>query len=128
MEAPIPSTEHVRVPCIISGDLRRQLQRAAQVRSTWVMVLFAPIIFVCFALLPASVTEGSTRGWIPILIFFGIWFFLIWLFTRFYCVRKVVCPNCGHSLWRCGTGNFKPRRIKVRKDASACPGCGIRIV
>ena len=34
-----------------------------------------------------------------------------------------LCPQCGASLWGCGTGNFKPWRMKVRKDVTECPTC-----
>lgn len=44
------------------------------------------------------------------------------------CWRLVKCPNCGGSLWPCGTRNFKPRRMRLRPNATECPGCGTPFV
>jgi len=125
-----PSDSHPQrqVPCITRGDLLRQHQRAAQVRSMICMVLFVVILLAVSLLMSDFMTDDPNRNWIPILIIFGSFYVLSWIITRVYCVPKVVFPNCGYSLWKCGTGNFKPRRMKLRKDATACPGCGIRII
>ncbi len=65
---------------------------------------------------------------VPLMIFFGGFFAVSWTLTQFYCKPAVPCPHCGKSLWGCGTGNFKPRRMKVRRDATECPNCRTPIV
>jgi hypothetical protein len=50
-----------------------------------------------------------------------------WLVTHLICRPMVVCPFCGESLWECGTGNFKPRRMKIRTGVTGCPNCRVPI-
>ena len=52
--------------------------------------------------------------------------FVCWGLTCKFCRKVVVCPFCGGSLWRCGSGNFKPRRMQV--TANCCPQCRAPIV
>ncbi len=98
--------------------LLRNLQRVAQVRSLLTMLSFVLILFVGFAVFGDSLSDGGMAA-----IFFGGPFLVMELLTHFYCKRAVTCPYCGGSLWRCGTGNFKPRHMRIRKDAQGCPRC-----
>jgi hypothetical protein len=43
--------------------------------------------------------------------------------TVLLCPLVAACPVCGGSLWPCGSGSFKPRRVTVRPEVSACPHC-----
>ena len=105
---------------IRKNDLRRDLVRAAQVRAI-VSILAMPIsLVVADAFLPKAAINSP----FALLVLFGPSALICWLMAVFYCRPKVICPHCLHSLWDCGTGNFKPRRIDVRKDARECPNCG----
>jgi hypothetical protein len=105
------------------SDLRRDLVRAAQARAG-VSILAMPIsLVVADAVLPKAAINSP----FALLVFFGPSALICWLMTVFYCRPKVICPYCLHSLWDCGTGNFKPRRIDVRKDATECPNCNAPI-
>jgi hypothetical protein len=75
---------------------------------------------VAGAILPKAAIDSP----FVLLAVFGPSALICWLMTVFYCRPKVICPYCLHNLWDCGTGNFKFRRIDVRKDARECPGCG----
>ena len=103
---------------IISPILLRNLQRAAQVRSLASMASVFPSGILGYLLFGEI---GSALG------FFGGFFGVEALMTRFYCRPAVRCPHCGGSLWYCGTGNFKPRRMALRADARACRQCGAAI-
>ena len=75
-------------------------------------------MFVAAVLLGEAPDEN-----VALVLIFGIPLVVCWLLTKFYCRQAVRCPHCGASLWGCGTGNFKPRRMKVRKDVTECPTC-----
>lgn len=69
---------------------------------------------------------GNKEGG-PALVYFALCLGVSWIMTRLICRPMVTCPFCGVSLWECGTGNFKPRRMKIRKGVSACPHCRVPI-
>jgi hypothetical protein len=50
---------------------------------------------------------------------------LTWLLDLLLWSRLLRCPKCNATLWGCITHNIKARRIRIRADASACPGCGL---
>ena len=113
-------------PSIRRTNLHKQLCRTAQVRSIISMAAMLPAMF-----LGGWMIEMHGNELLPLLavgIVFGIPLLVSWLLTNYYCHPHVKCQFCGHSLWKCGTGNFKPRRMRVRPDATACPGCGVPIV
>jgi len=62
------------------------------------------------------------------IVFFGTGLLVMLVYTRWIFRKSVPCPICGGSLWDCGTGNFKPRRMRVRNDALCCPHCHADIV
>jgi hypothetical protein len=105
---------------IRKNDLRQDLVRAAQVRAGVSMLAMLVSLVVGGAILPKAAGDSP----LVLLAVFGPFVLICWLMTVCYCRPKVICPYCLHSLWDCGTGNFKPGRIKVRKDAGECPGCG----
>jgi hypothetical protein len=108
---------------IRKSDLRRDLVRAAQVRAGVSILAMIVSLVVAGATLPKA--AGSSP--LALLVFFGPSALICWLMSVYYCRPKVICPYCLHSLWDCGTGNFKPRRIDVRKDARECPNCNAPI-
>lgn len=108
---------------IRKNDLRRDLVRVAQVRAGGSMLAMLVSLVVAGAML----TNAAGDSPLVLLVFFGPSALICWLMTVFYCRPKVICPYCLHSLWDCGTGNFKPRRIDVRKDAWECPNCNAPI-
>lgn len=110
------------------AELQRALAKAAQARSglsmlAWVF-LFPALIPLRFAV---SALWGDDAAGIAYLIAWLTGALLIsWKLTRQLCIPAVLCPMCGASLWACGTRNFKPRRLKVRKDVCGCLECGAR--
>lgn len=116
-------------------DLYWQLIRAAQVRALVSMLSSVATIFA-FAFLRFYLTDivpvmkRQPDGWFWFLFmaaFFGSGLVVSWLMTVFYCRPKVVCPRCSHSLWDCGTNNFKPRRVRIRSGVTCCPHCYLPI-
>ncbi len=110
---------------------REILVKAAQVRSGFTMLtglLAYPVSFGCLWLLALIGAPGFVAFPVFILLVFGLPLAVSWHLTERYCKPAVVCPHCGETLWACGSGNFKPRRMKVRYDAHSCPQCGARIV
>lgn len=102
---------------VISADaLLRRLRHVAQVRSVITMLSIFPILLIAVA-----VFDKESTG--VVVVFFGSQLILAWFLTRFYCKRAVTCPHCGSSLWHCGTGNFKPRRMRIRRDTEGCLKC-----
>ena len=104
---------------ILKSDLRGDLVRAAQVRAGVSMLAMLVSLVVAGAILPKAAINSP----FVLLAFFGPSALICWLMTVCYCRPKVICPYCLHSLWDCGTGNFKPRRIDVKNDARECPNC-----
>ncbi len=103
---------------ISDQQLLRKLQRAAQVRSIFSMLAILPSLVIGGLIVGDSGNEG-----LLILIVFGIPMLVSVGITELYCKRIVSCPYCGGTMWNCGTGNFKPRRMKLRKDRDECPKC-----
>ncbi len=108
---------------VFRENLHLRLVRAARVRAGITMLCVLPIAVVV-ATLPEEWAGPGARA----ALFFGGVLAVSWALTRFYCRPAVACDNCGKSLWALGTGNFKPRRMKVRKDANECPHCHAPIV
>ncbi len=108
---------------ITREQLQRKLKRVAQVRAILTMLSVVPIVML------TGVVFGESMGgaWL-VAGFFGGPMVVMALLTRFYCRPAVRCPNCGASLWDLGTGNFKPRRMRVRDDAWCCPKCHTGLV
>jgi hypothetical protein len=117
---------------IRKDDLHRILARAAQVRSVVTMVTFVVGIFVGGGV-SAVVGEvvGDIPEWVTSIVLglcaIAMPVLVAWLMTVAYCRPNVKCPQCEKSLWDCGTGNFKPRRMRVRPDVTECPHCGMPI-
>lgn len=108
---------------IRKSDLRRDLIRVAQARAGVSMLVMLVSLIAAGAVLPKA--AGSSP--LVLLVVFGPSALICWLMTVCYCRPKVSCPYCLHSLWDCGTGNFKPRRIDVRNEAQQCPNCSAPI-
>lgn len=81
-----------------------------------------------WTILPESAWEGKgiASSVIVLATFFGPGLLISWLMTMCYCRSAVICPHCRASLWSCGSGNFKARKVKVVADR--CPGCEAWIV
>jgi hypothetical protein len=116
MEPQTP-TSPPQLGAIRQRELLRRLVRAAQIRSVVTMLCMVPGVVVGGIVMECV---GKTAG---VLTVFGIPLVISWLLTEFYCKSAVVCPNCGGSLWSCGTGNFKPRNMKLR--SANCPTCQV---
>jgi hypothetical protein len=104
-------------------ELLKELVRAAVVRSIMTLLSVLPFLGIAGAVFGDRQGEGIG----PMLVVVGGPMGVAWLVTRFYCRGAVSCPHCGASLWDCGTGNFKPRRMKVRDEVRACPNCRVPI-
>lgn len=107
---------------IYRRELQRQLVRVAMVRS----LITLPSMFLGFWFMAEFVKlrPNSPLAIVPV---FGIPLVVCWIVTVTYCRRRPKCPACGGGLWALGTGNFKPRRMRVRDDATECPHCGTPI-
>lgn len=114
------------------ANLRRRLARTAMFKSLLVMGSCIGVLLILSLLLPMLERMlGKDSNWIVavfVLSFFGIPLLLDFILSQTFCISQVRCPYCNASLWKCGSGNFKPRRMKVRDDVHACPGCGAPIV
>jgi hypothetical protein len=111
-------------------DLQWQLAKTAMLKSLAVMGFCVAILFG-FALVLPLVEVAIGEDWVTVLFlaaFFGLPSVLDLVLRRTFCRNRVRCPFCQASLWTCGTGNFKPRRMKVRADVHACPQCQTPIV
>lgn len=102
--------------------LHNKLVRAAQALA---VITLASLIVVLFVM-AAFPGKGQNAPLLPLVVF-GVPLVVSWIVTVFLRKRMVVCPACGGSLWMCGTGNFKPRRMKVKNSDSGCPHCGMLI-
>jgi hypothetical protein len=114
-------------PTIDRNWLYWKLIRGAQVRSLVTMASIFPCLVLMALAANAPGVPQQVGAVAAILIFFGCPLLVSWIFTTLVCKKRVRCPNCDGSLWECGTGNFKPRRLRIRDDATACPHCGIPI-
>lgn len=106
---------------IWKSDLLQRLVRAAQLRSAITMVLGVVVLVFAALFMPNSALSVFA---VCAVYFFGICSILTWVL----CKPMVKCPHCGRSLWKLGTGNFKPRRMRIRSGATGCSGCGARLV
>ena len=102
---------------IVRRELLCRLRHVAQVRSL-VSMLSGVAILIAAAAFGESLGPGGMAA-----VYLGGFLFVMVLLTRFYCGPAVRCPHCGNSLWHCGTGNFKPRRMRIRSEARECSHC-----
>ena len=100
-------------------SLHKKLAKAAQARSVITLASAIVTLFV-MAAIPGMANNASV---LPVIVFFGVPLLVSWIVTVLLCKRMVVCPACGGSLWACGSGNFKPRRMKVKDGVNCCPHC-----
>lgn len=101
--------------------------RVAQLRS--ILTLLSCIVIAIFLAAVATVAPITPNSRVfYIAAFFGFPLLISWVLTQVLCKPLVRCPCCDASLWQCGTGNFKPRRMRIRSDATACPNCGAKFV
>jgi hypothetical protein len=105
-------------------ELLKSLQRVAQLRSLITLGLFVIYIGVICVVLPASVLQSP---WLLPLLF-GPPLVLSTILGVTMCKAMVKCPHCSQSLWKCGSGNFKPRRMRIRDGVDSCPHCDARFV
>jgi|GEM_PF-1335512 hypothetical protein len=113
------------------NELHRQLVNSAQVRSVFTMLASVPAFGIGFGtlfLLALIGAPGILALPVALLLIFGLPLAVAHILTERYCKPAVACPHCEKSLWACGSGNFKPRRMRIRYDAEECPHCGARIV
>jgi hypothetical protein len=68
----------------------------------------------CLRSFPPACTIGAAC--FPLM--FIVPFYVGWRITTDYCRKTVCCPRCGASLWDCGTGNFKTRRMQVPQQST----------
>jgi hypothetical protein len=100
--------------------LLRRMKKAAQIRSVASMLAFVLGLFLAVVFVPAIAPIAMLLVAIVITTAVDV------AVTIFLCRRSVVCPFCGESLWKCGTGNFKPRRLTLNPGIDACPSCNTR--
>src|SRR5262245_49567512 len=101
--------------------LHKRLVRTAQLRSRITLSsLILPVVLI--GAIPALADKANI---LPVLLLFGIPCFVDWIVTVYVCRPMVTCPSCGKSLWQCGTGNFKPRRMRIKEGVNQCPHCGL---
>lgn len=105
---------------ISKRSLHKRLVRAAQARALISMASVIPAI-VILSLIPAAVANAGP--WLGLIAFFGVPGVVSWMTTILLCKRMVLCPACRGSLWACGTGNFKARRMRVKDGVDCCPHC-----
>lgn len=115
----------MRVTWINRQNLLRQLQRVAQRKALIVMgsALATLFLFALVSPLIEAFIGQDLIGFAFAIAFFGVPLVLDFVMVRWYCHDAVVCPNCNHTLWGCGSGNFKPRKMRLRADALECPSC-----
>jgi hypothetical protein len=120
VDGPSPKT-------ISKSELLRGLSRAAQIRA---LITFAAAFLSIFGMTvicaAIGVNPDSLGSAAAVLCVFGIPGLVCWIWTVKVCRNSVRCPFCANSLWSCGTGNFKARRMRLRKDTNACPHCDIQ--
>ena len=104
--------------------LLSRLRKVALARALVTLGLFLPLAIGCLSLVPRKWLEEHEA--IGAVVLFGIPGLFCWWMTHAYCRKAVVCPFCGGSLWDCGSGNFKPRRMRV--VAGCCPRCETEIL
>jgi NhaP-type Na+/H+ or K+/H+ antiporter len=115
----------MQLDSINRSDLHRRLARVAQLRSVLTMLSALGTMILLGAILPGVPQNAAV---LVVLVYFGVPLLVCWIVTVLICRRLVTCPYCPNSLWSCGSGNFKPRRMKVRDEVSRCPHCGVPIL
>jgi hypothetical protein len=104
--------------------LRKRLVRAAQARSL-ITLAAVPFVIVLSALLWPLGPE-DVMGTIFMFAVFLVPMLVCWIVTVKLCRTLVTCPLCQGSLWECGSGDFKPRKMRLRTDIDRCPHCGAK--
>lgn len=122
-EARMSKATTIQGESINRRHLESLLVRAAMVRSA--ITLSAVVAAVIVAALLSTYFKIQLHPSALIFVFFGIPLVVSWLTTLLICRRMVACARCRGSLWESGSGNFKPRRMRLRDDAHGCPRCGI---
>jgi hypothetical protein len=113
---------------VSASHLLLQLRRAAGMRALITLGSEIVALFSVSIILAIAHLEPQRAG--PAVLFlcvFGIPLLVCWTWTVKVCHTSVTCPSCGDSLWSCGTGNFKARRMRIKKEIHRCPHCGIPI-
>ena len=116
-----PSLTTVRVP-----HLLQQLRHAAGLRA--LITLGSEIIafFLMSIILAATgIEQKRVTSSAFFVCVFGVPLLVCWIWTVKVCRASVTCRSCGSSLWSCGTGNFKARRMQIKKGINCCPHCGV---
>jgi len=108
---------------ISKEELLRQLRKAGKVRAIITFLSFFLMWLLAAALFGESINTGVFAAF-----FFGGPLIVMHLLTHFYCKPAVICPYCGSSLWHCGNGCFKTRRMKILDDATGCTECGAVLI
>jgi hypothetical protein len=108
-------------------ELQRRLARVAQVRAIFTSLCIVPALLIVAALDATGFVPPPAVPIVGLTIFFAVPGLFCLILTYGYCRSAVRCPNCGESLWCCGTGSFKPRRMRVRDEVAACPQCAAPI-
>jgi len=100
--------------------LLKRLIRTAQL---WSLLTMASVVVFGVIAGLAPLPEGGKVA----ILFGGPLLLSSWL-EKTMCRKMVTCPDCGGSLWELGTGNFKPRRMKLKPGIKECPHCQTRIL
>jgi hypothetical protein len=117
-----------RQESISRSDLHKRLVIAAVVRSLLTMLSsFATFFLVAAISLILDIPQNVAQV-IFVVVFISFPLVICWIVSVQICRRMVRCPCCAKSLWSCGNGAFKPRRMRLKDDAFACPHCGVPIV
>lgn len=109
-------------PKLARAQLHRMLVRAAQVSAWASMAAWLPWMVLVGAFVPYMNPILGTA------LLFGGGLLISWRLERLIVPHMAKCPACGCCLWKLGTENFKARRLKLRPEATACPGCGMPIL
>jgi hypothetical protein len=74
--------------------------------------------------------EWFGKSWGGVLLFLSavlILIFASWILDLLIWSQFLRCPQCGGKLWGCLEPNPKARRVKIRENATGCPGCGLAL-
>jgi hypothetical protein len=107
---------------ISRANLMRRMVHAATLRFWITLASFAVTLFVIPVFFAAMGIDPKKPA--SAFILFGVPTVVYRICTINICRESVRCPFCGKSLWSCGTGNFKVRRLRIKSDVHACPHCG----
>jgi hypothetical protein len=112
---------------VSASHLLEQLRLAAGVRALITLGSEIVALFVVPIILAIARVEPQRAGPVFFLCVFAVPLLVCWTWTVKVSRTSVRCPSCGSSLWSCGTGNFKARRMRIKKEMHCCPHCGIPI-